>query len=415
MLVNNVDGESKVSSMLKNSSFYIEVAKFVQAYTTIVSNPNEFLSMAHLQTLVTDADKLTWDQLVKIMQTCDLGFNGVPTTMDLVVYYNYALEMGSIDKQEKKIATIEDVANAQKHYYNFIDEAKDRAEEDYIRQKRIKDRREAEVKTIDDKLLNLKIIQGIALVLMMFSVAIGCFGVVSFFVNNALVEAIGGIIPIWEKQYVGAILLLLLAFVLFSLFDRFFIAYKRKYLKLEMASATIFTRSDDSYVETKNLKKKLDVLKKDLKTVKAELADKNKRFDVKKNIETLVATNKIYQQYAMEEAFDGDEKSMKNDNELFEIQEFAPVKLSKEQAENLREVTKEAIRTEGQFDVDAYNEKFENVKKEEEQEQEVVQEQDSAEKQEEELLSSIDYIKQVLGFGVNEQQNEQEVENQQQK
>ena len=182
-----------------------------------------------------------------------------------------------------------------------------------------------------------------------------------------------------------------------------------------MASATIFTRSDDSYVETKNLKKKLDVLKKDLKTVKAELADKNKRFDVKKNIETLVATNKIYQQYAMEEVFDGDEKSMKNDNELFETQEFAPVKLSKEQAENLREVTKEAIRTEGQFDVDAYNEKFENVKKEEEQEQEVVQEQESVEKQEEELLSSIDYIKQVLGFGVNEQQNEQEVENQQQK
>ena len=111
MLVNNVDGEQKVSSMLKNSSFYIEVAKFVQAYTTIIKNPNEFLQMAKLQTLVSESDKLSWEQLVKIMQTCDLGFNKVPTAMELVVYYNYALEMGSIEKQEKRIATVEDVAN----------------------------------------------------------------------------------------------------------------------------------------------------------------------------------------------------------------------------------------------------------------------------------------------------------------
>ena len=151
-----------------------------------------------------------------------------------------------------------------------------------------------------------------------------------------------------------------------------------------------------------------------MKIVKAELADKSKRFDVKKNIEMLVATNKIYKQYAMEESFDGDEKNLKNENELFEAQEFAPIKLTKEQSENLREVTKEAIRTEGQFDVDAYNEKFENVKKEEAEKQEETQQQET-EKQEEELLSSIDYIKQVLGFGANEAQNENAEENQHQK
>ena len=414
MLVNNVDGEQKVSSMLKNSSFYIEVAKFVQAYTTIIKNPNEFLQMAKLQTLVSESDKLSWEQLVTIMQTCDLGFNKVPTAMELVVYYNYALEMGSIEKQEKRIATVEDVANAQKHYYNFIDEAKDRAEENYIRQKRISDRRDAEVKVVDDKLLGIKVMQGIAWVFMMFAVAIGCFGLISFFEDNLVVQALGGIVPVWEKQYVGAILLILIAFLLFALFDRFYIAYKKKYLKLAMASETIFTRSDDTYVETKNLKKKLDSLKRDLKVVKAELADKSKRFDVKKNIEMLIATNKIYKQYAMEESFDGDEKNLKNENELFEAQEFAPIKLTKEQSENLREVTKEAIRTEGQFDVDAYNEKFENVKKEEAEKQEETQQQE-AEKQEEELLSSIDYIKQVLGFGANEAQNENAEENQRQK
>ena len=73
MLVNNVDGEQKVSSMLKNSSFYIEVAKFVQAYTTIIKNPNEFLQMAKLQTLVSESDKLSWEQLVKIMVEHDMA------------------------------------------------------------------------------------------------------------------------------------------------------------------------------------------------------------------------------------------------------------------------------------------------------------------------------------------------------
>ena len=66
------------------------------------------------------------------------------------------------------------------------------------------------------------------------------------------------------------------------------------------------------------------------------------------------------------------------------------------------------------FDVDAYNEKFENVKKEEAEKQEETQQQET-EKQEEELLSSIDYIKQVLGFGTNEAQNENAEENQHQK
>ena len=84
-----------------------------------------------------------------------------------------------------------------------------------------------------------------------------------------------------------------------------------------------------------------------------------------------------------------------NDEKSMHVEDFAPVKLTKEQEENLRTVNKEVIRLEGEFDVDAYNEKFENVK-EEEKEQESAKTED--EKQEENLMESIDYIKDMLGF-----------------
>ena len=44
MLFNNLTTERRASLIVKNSRFYIEIAKFVQAYTTIVKNPNEFLA-----------------------------------------------------------------------------------------------------------------------------------------------------------------------------------------------------------------------------------------------------------------------------------------------------------------------------------------------------------------------------------
>ena len=62
--------------------------------------------------------------------------------------------------------------------------------------------------------------------------------------------------------------------------------------------------------------------------------------------------------------------------------EFAPIKLTKEQEENLRTVSKEAIKLEGQFDVDAYNEKFEKstkVKDEEEKDEATVQQENQEE------------------------------------
>ncbi|MBP3581925.1 MAG: hypothetical protein J6J33_04165, partial [Clostridia bacterium] len=80
-------------------------------------------------------------------------------------------------------------------------------------------------------------------------------------------------------------------------------------------------------------------------------------------------------------------------------------KLTKEQEENLRTVNKEVIRLEGEFDVEAYNEKFETVK-EEEKEQEVEQKTEQ-QQQEEDLMESIDYIKNMLGMA----QEEKHLEN----
>ena len=156
MLVENVVGKRRASSMMKTSEFYIEVAKFVQAYRTIVTNPNEFLTEIHAPTIDEKHDKLTWAQFVEIVHKCDLGFKTVPTNEDLVVYYNYALEMGTINQNERTLATVDDVADAQKHYYNFIDEAKDKAEEAYLRQRRTAHMRQSEYDVVDKQLSNIK-------------------------------------------------------------------------------------------------------------------------------------------------------------------------------------------------------------------------------------------------------------------
>ena len=69
MLFNNLTEERRASLIVKNSRFYIELAKFVQAYTTIIKNPNEFLVEISEPEIDVKKQHLKWDQLVKIMQT----------------------------------------------------------------------------------------------------------------------------------------------------------------------------------------------------------------------------------------------------------------------------------------------------------------------------------------------------------
>lgn len=419
MLIENVNGVRKASSMMKNSEFYIEVAKFVQAYTTIIANPNEFLKEIKEPFIDEKADKLTWEQFVKIAKTCDLGFKMPPSSSDLVVYYNYALEIGTINPKEKRLASVNDVADAQKHYYNFVDDAKDRAEAEYLRQKRITAMRESELANVDNKLSLIKTGNFVSLLFMMFACFVGAFGVVGFIFDNAIAKAIGLIFYDDGARYIGSAILLVVAIIIFAIFDRLYIKTKANYLKLKQASLTIFNRTDENYAIEQMLKRKLNSIKKDYKIVQAELKDKKKRFDVKHNIEVLKGTNKYYKRLC--ESTEEYEVSFERPEEVLssstgDEQEFAPIKLTKEQEENLRAVSKEAIKLEGQFDVDAYNEKFEKSKKKEkeneekEQEQEVVQE----EKKEDDLLESIDFIKSVLGFA-QEQENQAENENEQEK
>ena len=411
MLVNNVNGEKVAASMVKDSKFYIEVAKFVQAYTTIVNNPNEFLSEVHLELIDEKKEFLNWVQFVTIMQNCDFGFKTVPTETELLVLYNYALEIGSLDSTEKRLATIDDVANAQKHYYNFVDEATDRAENEYLKYHKLTLSREREATNADNKLSALKTSKIVSFILMMFAVVVFSFGVVGMLYENVVVDAIGGLIPVWERKYIGGIILIVLGLILFAIFDHFYIRAKEKYFHLKKATEMIFKRSDETLFEDISLKAKFDKLKKDLRIVQEELSDKNKSFDVKHNIEMLKATNKYYQKLCeLEDEYAETKLAAKStaDEKALSDEEFAPVKLTKEQEENLRTVNREAINLEGQFDEEAFNEKFENVKQSEEEKEEkkeTIEEKEKVEKEKDEkdLLNSIDYIKDILGFKQDEQ------------
>ena len=121
MLVNTFGKKINASSVVKDSAFYIEVAKFVQAYTVILNSPNDFLSEVGEQNIDESKDKLSWTQVVKIMTTCNFGFNETPTESDLLVYFNYAIEIGSISKKEKTFASVDDIADAQNNYYLWSD------------------------------------------------------------------------------------------------------------------------------------------------------------------------------------------------------------------------------------------------------------------------------------------------------
>ncbi len=414
MLINNINGDRVGASMVKNSAFYVEVAKFVQAYTTILSNPNVFLKEVGENEIDEQTGRLTWAQFSKIAMSCDLGFSSTPSNLDLIVYYNYALEIGSLDKIEKRLATIDDVADAQKHYYNFIDEAKDRAETEYLKQHRITENRSREVNMIDNKLALFKTVNVISIICMMISVFFATFAVVSFFVDNKVVDFYGKIIPVWNRQYVGAIIMLVLAIIVFIVADKVYIWSKRNYVKLKQASEVIFAREDESYAQEEILKRKLGKVNLDLRDVENELNDRNQKYDVKKNINHLKKTNKYYKNLCSnEEEFSNSEELSEKQAVGRDEEEFAPVKLTREQEENLHTVSKEAINLVGQFDEEAYNEKFEKSRLEKgenrsEKQEEVEQKEEQKEEEQpnQDLINSIDYIKDILGLGTDDPQKQ---------
>jgi len=424
MLINNVSTERRASLIVKNSAFYIEIAKFVQAYTTIVKNPNEFLQEINQPHIDKKTQHLSWEQMVEIMQKCDLGSTQIPTRTDLIVYYNYALEMGSVDSLDKKIATVGEVAEAQKHYYNFVDDAKDRAEEAYQKQRRIVENRRREMGYVDGQLTKIKARNWVCAIMMFIAVAIGMIGATGFFIDNVIVSSVGKIIPVWQPRYVGAIIMLAVMVGVFILFNNLFVRTKRDYVKLNQASATIFTRGEETYLKEQVLKRKLDALKKEFVTVQTELNDKNKKFDVKHNIDVLKTTNKFYQRLCEDEeslTVVAEQAAVVNNVAKDFDDDFAPIKLTKDQEENMRGTKKEAIMLEGQIDMEAFTEKFESKKdkkdkdkdkeetkeaqekaEQEEKEQKEQQEAEAAAKAEENknMLDSVNQIREILGMNV---------------
>ena len=416
MLVKNVNGEAVGASMVRDSEFYIELAKFVQAYTLIINNPNEFLAEVGENSIDEKTGRVTWEQLVKIISKCDFGFTVIPTDTELKVFYNYALEIGSLDSVKKKVASVSDVADAQKHYYNFVDKAKDKAENEYLKQHDIYLSRESEMRNIDNELSKIKAGSIFAFIMMIFSCFIGVFGVISFFWNNVIVSSVGKIIPIWNEQYIGGLIFIFVGILLFYLFDKMNEHFKRKYFKLDRATKTIFERGNEVYIQEITLKRKLDRLTNELKIVQTELNDKNKKYDVQENINRLKATNKYYKKFAdNEEVMTTTSTPATDDEKNMRAEDFAPVTLTREQEENLRRVSKEAIVLEGQFDEEAYKEQVEGTasrKKEQEEKEaeenaQVIEDkaQEQLKNQEKELLDSIDYIKEILGFS-----NEEDLE-----
>ncbi len=409
MLVKNVGGERAAALMVKDSKFYIDLAKFVQAYLMIVSNPNDFLKEVQEPEIDPANDHLTWAQFVKIMQTCDLGFEFLPDEKYLVVLYNYALEMGSIGHDVKRIASVEDVANAQKHFYNFIDDSTDKAEMELAKQQEILSNRDREAQRVDNELAKLKAKNITCLVFMVLGVLSFAFGLISLFVANVVANAIGGFVSSY-KNIVGGVILMCVGILLFASLNGAYLKTKYAFLRLKDASKTIFKRSDLAYNDTLVLKNKLNGLKEDLKVVKSELADKNKTNDVMKNMENLAETNKFYKQFVGGELL-FESASSKPTNTVFE--EFEPVKLSKEEHEDVRQVSKEAINLTGTFDEEAYNAKFEKSRTKdevlkEEQAQKEAEEKPKIESQEPEGELNKQEIEKLKEIDEEQKQSEEE-------
>lgn len=377
MLVNTFGKKISASLVVKNSEFYIEVAKFVQAYTIILHNPNEFLNEIG-ERQIGENEKLSWDELSKIMQTCDFGFLQPPTNSELLVFYNYAIEMGSIEKRHKRLATVDDIADAQKNYYNFVDEATDRAEAEFLKQRRITKLREKEVRAIDNKLSWYKSQKWFAFSLMIVAVIFFCLGVAGLFFTNPLVEQVGSIIPVGKSQYIGSIILIMLSILLFWLCDRWHLKSKQEYLKLDHASQTIFSRNNSNFVTEQILKYKLDSLKRDLQTIHNELNDENKTYDVKNNIEKLAETNEYYKKFY--------KLSQKTGYSAEATAEQMSIDDQREMLDNQSLEQAQEIILEGQFDEAAYNEKFEKVSTDKVEEKEIEEIQEEKIEKQEELL-----------------------------
>ena len=107
------------------------------------------------------------------------------------------------------------------------------------------------------------------------------------------------------------------------------------------------------------MKNRLDEVNKDYNVVIKEINDKHHRYDVKHNIDVLINTNKYYQQFCETEELNKFAESLASETTMVNDDDFAPIKLSKEQEENIRAAKKEVIGLAGQIDMDAYNEKFE--------------------------------------------------------
>ena len=273
MLVYGVEGDRNAAALVKDSKSYIEIAKFVQAYTTIVQNPNEFLSEVGEEPIDTKTDLLSWKQLVKIMTQCDLGFDPVPTEKQLVSYYSYAKQIGSIKKEEKVIASVSDVAEAQKHYYNFIDAETEKANVMYNKQHEIAQNRMREVETIDANLKKMKMKNTLYFCLMMFSVFFVGLGFVSIFVDIGI------------SNKIISFIFIILGLVGFYFSDKIFVKTKKDYFGYKKSTRSAVSRTERTCRDEKVLRDKLAKYEEDLKIAKYELADKDKRFDVEKNVE----------------------------------------------------------------------------------------------------------------------------------
>lgn len=290
MLVIDVEGDVSAASMVKDSKVYIEIAKFVQAYNTIIKNPNIFLSEVGEPTIDSENETLTWEQFVKIATTCDLGFNPVPTENQLAMYYSYAVQIGSISKEEKVLATVKDVAEAQKKYYNFIDDATEKLEARYTKQHQITENREAEALEAQNNIDKKKLKAAGILCLMGLGVFLCGLGLGGLFFNIPLVTFFG-----FGNRYVGSVVFIVGGFCLFFFLDRIYVKFKYDYLQYKKDSEKIISKSERTSRDDLIMKDKLDKFREDLKVAKYELNDKDKTYDVENCIDKLKQKNKYYQ------------------------------------------------------------------------------------------------------------------------
>ena len=438
MLVEKSERPIMAGLIVKNSEFYIELAKFVQAYTTIINHPNLFLREVG-EPNIADGDKLNWKQMSTILRKCDFGFSNAPTDMDLLVFYNYALEIGSVDSIDKKVASVDQVSDAQKSYYNFVDDAKNKAEEKYFKAHRAKKNNDAEISYINNQLSKINMMKYLAFAFMTLSVIVFAFCGVSFVFENTLSKIVGAIFNFENGNILALVLIMLLSAVFFLLFDKLFQKQSKKYQMLFKASQTIFSSAGDFRRQYAILRHKLVILENQLKIVQNELESESKEFDVKTNIDNLVKTNKYYKELCTPE-----NKIQKTTN--LDQSEFEPVVLSRVDAQQ-EGLESGIILEEGQFDTEAYNKEFEMSRKtlkdqhesqifdetEAEKRKEELQEEQKLKKEEQEnknqlqenmktqqemlknveqtdkemeLMDSIEYIKSILG--IEEDNNEYE-------